>query len=108
LLAKATFPNVSGDLRTSQYVRARLIWSVRQGVTVPVLSVSRINGQFFVFIVEGSGQAATARQRLVHLGELMGNQYPVVDGVKAGDHIVVEGGQNLLDGAPVNEVPQGG
>jgi multidrug efflux pump subunit AcrA (membrane-fusion protein) len=105
VLAKATFENSSGLLRTSQFARTRLIWGLRQGPTLPVLAVSRINGQFFVWVVEG-GDSPVARQKLVRLGDLVGNEYPVLEGVKAGDHVIVEGGQFLLDGAPVTETPQ--
>ena len=105
VLAKATLENSSGTLRTSQFARTRVIWGVRQGATLPVLAVSRINGQFFVWVVEG-GASPVARQKLVRLGELIGNEYPVLDGVQAGDHIIVEGAQNLLDGAPVVETPR--
>jgi RND family efflux transporter MFP subunit len=105
VLAKATFENSSGTLRTSQFARSRVIWGVRQGATLPVLSVSRINGQFFIWLVEGDG-ATVARQKLVHLGDLIGNEYPVLDGVKPGDHLIVEGAQGLLDGAPVQETVQ--
>jgi RND family efflux transporter MFP subunit len=108
ILAKATFANRSGTLRTAQYARARIIWSVQEGLTVPVLSVSRINGQFFVFVVERSGKMLVARQRLVQLGDLVGNDYPVLEGLKAGEHLVVEGSQELIDGAPVAETVQGG
>lgn len=105
VLAKATLENSSGALRTSQFARTRVIWGVRQGATLPVLAVSRINGQFFVWVVEG-GASSVARQKLVRLGELIGNEYPVLEGVKAGDHVIVEGGQFLLDGAPVTETSQ--
>ena len=105
VLAKATLENSSGTLRPSQFARTRVVWGVRQGATLPVLAVSRINGQFFVWVVEG-GDSPVARQKLVRLGELIGNEYPVLEGVQAGDHVVVEGGQFLLDGAPVTETPQ--
>jgi RND family efflux transporter MFP subunit len=102
ILAKATFENSSGALRTSQFARTRVIWSVRQGAVLPVLAVSRINGQFFIWVVE-PGPPAVARQKLVHVGDLIGNAYPVVDGVQPGDHVIVEGAQTLTDGAPVTE-----
>ena len=105
ILAKATFENGSGTLRPSQFARSRVIWGVRQGAVLPVLSVERINGQFFVWVVE-PGPPAVARQKLVHVGDLIGNNYPVVDGVKPGDHVVIEGAQTLLDGAPVTETVQ--
>jgi RND family efflux transporter MFP subunit len=105
ILAKATFDNSSGSLRTSQFARTRVIWGVRQGAMLPVLAVARINGQFFAWVVE-PGPPATAHQKLVHLGDLIGNNFPVVDGIKPGDHVVIEGAQFLLDGAPVTETVQ--
>jgi RND family efflux transporter MFP subunit len=106
VLAKATIKNSSDALRTFQFARARIIWSVHQGPVIPVLSVSRINGQFFVFVAEGGGKSVVAREKMVQLGELMGNQYVVLSGLKAGDHVVVEGSQNLVDGANVSETSE--
>ena len=106
VLAKATIKNSSDALRTFQFARARIIWGVHQGPVVPVLSVSRINGQFFVFVAEGNGKSVVAHQKIVQLGELMGNQYVVLDGLKAGDRVVVEGSQNLVDGATVTETAE--
>lgn len=106
VLAKATIKNTSDALRTFQFARARIIWGVHQGPVIPVLSVSRINGQFFVFVAEGSGTSVVAHQKIVKLGELTGNQYVVLDGLKAGDRVVVEGSQNLVDGANVTETSE--
>jgi RND family efflux transporter MFP subunit len=106
VLAKATIKNSSDALRIFQFARARIIWGVHQGPVIPVLSVSRINGQFFVFVAEGGGKSVVAHQKMVRLGELMGNQYVVLDGLKAGDRVVVEGSQNLVDGAVVSETPE--
>lgn len=106
VLAKAAVKNVSGSLRTAQFARARIIWGVHNGPVVPVLSVSRINGQFFVFVVEGSGKSLVAHEKILKLGELLGNQYVVLDGLKTGEHVVVEGSQNLVDGAAVTETAE--
>jgi RND family efflux transporter MFP subunit len=106
VLTKATIQNSSGPLRTFQFARARIIWSIHPGLMIPVLSVSRINGQFFVFVAEHSGTSVVAHEKLVQLGELMSNQYVVLSGLKAGDHVVAEGSQNLVDGASVTETPE--
>lgn len=106
VLVKAEIENSSGALRTSQFARARIIWGVHEGPVLPVLAVSRINGQFFVFVVEGGGKSLEAHQRMLRLGEVADNQYPVLDGLKAGEHVVVEGAQNLIDGTPVSETLQ--
>jgi hypothetical protein len=70
-----------------------------------VLAVSRINGQYFAFVAERSGAATVAKQRLLHVGDLIGNSYAVLDGIKPGDHIIVEGTQILGDGSPIVESP---
>ncbi len=106
VLVKGTLKNSSGTLRTSQFARARIIWGVHQGPVLPVLAVSRINGQFFAFVVDTSVKPPVAHQKIVKLGELKNNQYAVTSGLVPGDHVVVEGGQNLVDGAPVTETVQ--
>ena len=106
VLVKAALKNSSGALRTSQFARVRLIWGVHQGALLPVLAVSRINGQFFAFVVDTSVKPPVAHQKIVKLGELKNNQYAVISGLAPGDHVVVEGGQNLVDGAPVAETVQ--
>jgi len=78
-------------------------WGTLQGPVVPVLAVQRINGEFFVFVAVNEGKGAVARQRLVKLGEVSGNDYAVLDGLKAGDHLIISGTQFLQDGAPVSE-----
>ncbi len=104
VLIKSRVNNPRGLLRTSQFVHARITWSSREGRLIPVLAVSRINGQFFAFVAEGEGRSLVARQRQIRVGQMIGNDYVVLDGIKAGDRIIVSGAQNLVDGAPV--VPQ--
>lgn len=103
ILVKAAVPNVNANLRIDQQVRAQVDWGTRQGPVVPVLAVQRINGEFFVFVAANEGKGAVARQRLVKLGEISGNDYAVLDGLKAGDHLIISGTQFLQDGAPVSE-----
>ncbi len=106
VLVKAALKNRSGALRTAQFARVRLIWGMHQGALLPVLAVSRINGQFFAFVVDTSVKPPDAHQKIVKLGELKNNQYAVISGLAPGDHVVVEGGQNLVDGTPVAETVQ--
>ena len=87
----------------AQQVRAQVDWSTRQGPVIPVLAVSRINGEYFVFLAVNEGKGTVARQKVVKIGEVVGNDYAVMDGVKAGDHLIVSGTQFLQDGAPVVE-----
>jgi len=102
VLVKGVVRNPAGALRAAQYVRARIIWKTVDGLVVPVTAVLRINGQFFAFVAEpGTGGALTAKQRAIKVGPIAGDNYPVLDGIKPGERIVVSGAQKLADGAPI-------
>jgi multidrug efflux pump subunit AcrA (membrane-fusion protein) len=88
-------------VRALQFVRARIVWRTTTGLVVPVLAVQRINGQPFVFVAEQDQGHLVARQRPVQVGEIIGNNYRVVDGLQAGERIVVTGVQRLANGAPI-------
>jgi len=105
VLVKGVVQNPRGALRSSQFVRARIIWKTAQGLVVPVTAVLRINGQYFVFVADGADGKLIAHQRGVKVGPIVGDTYPVLEGVKAGERLVVSGTQKLVDGAPVAEAP---
>ena len=79
VLAKAAVA-ASTHLRTGQLVNARVTFSTHQQPTVPVLAVTRIGGQAFVFIAAPNGGGYKAHQAAVSLGEPVGNNYPVLSG----------------------------
>ena len=108
VLVKAPVSQRGSALRTDQFVRARIVWSTAPAVTVPVVAVSRISGQFFVFVAEAANGGLVARQRPVTVGAMSGNDYVVAAGLKAGDRVIVGGVQKIGDGAPVAEAPPGG
>ncbi len=91
-----------GALRPAQFVRARVVWGTREGPVVPVLAVSRVSGQYFAFVAEEEKGALVARQRPVQVGEIVGNDYVVLSGIRPGDRVIVSGTQFLRDGAPVS------
>ena len=66
--------------------------------------MTRLSGKLFAFVAEGNGQQAVARQRVIQVGDLVGNDYVVLDGINAGDKIIITSVQMLADGMPV--VPQ--
>jgi len=103
ILAKASIENPKRQLRVSQQMRAQVVWSNHQGPVVPVLSVTRINGRFFVFLAVKDGANTVARQKGLTIGDTVGNDYVVLDGLKPGDHLIISGTQFLQDGMPVFE-----
>jgi RND family efflux transporter MFP subunit len=101
VLVKTALGRMPPGVRVMQTVRARLIWSNEPGLTVPVLAVSRVAGQFFVFAAESSGEGFVARQKPVVLGDVIGDDYVVREGLKAGERVIVSNVQKIGDGAPV-------
>jgi RND family efflux transporter MFP subunit len=107
VLAKVPL-RVPAGFRTSQFVRAQVIWSTEPGITVPLTAVTRINGQFFAFAAEsGDGKGLVAHQRAVTLGRVIGNDYVVLGGLKPGDKLIASGIQKIGDGAPVTQAAGG-
>ena len=107
VLAKAALKALQPSGRLQQYVRSRIVWKTAQGLTVPVTAVTRISGQYFCFLAEPGPQGGlVARQKPVQVGDLIGNDYVVTGGVKAGDRLIVSGIQKLGDGAPVQAQAQ--
>jgi RND family efflux transporter MFP subunit len=101
VLVKGVVPNPGAALRTSQYVRARIVWKTTEALVVPVTSVLRISGQFFAFVAEDRDGKLVAKQRGVKVGPIVGNNYPVLEGIKPGERVITSGVQKLADGAPI-------
>jgi RND family efflux transporter MFP subunit len=101
ILAKAEIPRTAQRLRNQQLVKARVTWSTAPAPVVPVLAVSLVGGQSFVFIAAPKGDGYTAHQIPVTIGETVGNTYPVLGGLKVGDKVITSGLQFLQEGAPV-------
>src|ERR1700689_1642215 len=105
VLVKARIANGNDALRQSQFIRARVVWGTHHSPEVPILAVSRLGGQYFAFVAEAqNGGAFVARQKPLTIGQTVGNNYEVQDGLKAGDKVIISGTQILRDGAPV--IPQ--
>lgn len=101
ILVKAPVHASLDRFRNAQLVKARVVWSTAPTPTVPVLAVTRIGGQAFVYVAVANGSGHVAKQRAVTLGETIGNNYAVDGGLSTGDQVIVSGIQFLNDGVPV-------
>jgi RND family efflux transporter MFP subunit len=104
VLVKAPVHAPLDRFRTSQLVKARVVWSTAPAPTVPVLAVTRIGGQPFVYVATAADNGTVAKQRAVTLGDTIGNDYAVTSGLNAGDKVIVSGIQFLVDGVPVQPI----
>ena len=63
ILVKAPIHAPLDTFRNSQLVKARVVWSTSPAPTVPVLAITRIGGQSFVYVAASSDNGTVARQR---------------------------------------------
>lgn len=101
VLVKATLRQKPPSVRVQQYVRARIIWTNEPVLAIPIVAVTRVAGQHFVFVAEAMGDAFVARQKAVTLGDVQGDAYIVRQGLEPGAQVIVSNVQKLGDGAPV-------
>lgn len=104
ILVKAPIHASLDKFRNAQLVKARVVWSSVPAPTVPVLAVTRIGGQSFVYVATQAYQGTVAKQRAVTLGDTIGNEYAVTGGLKPGEKVITSGIQFLIDGAPVQPI----
>ncbi|MEB3312229.1 MAG: efflux RND transporter periplasmic adaptor subunit [Snowella sp.] len=112
VLARASFNNIGRELLNRQLVQARIIWSQGSGVLVPATAITRIGSESFVFVAQSATDPKTnkpqlvAKQQSITLGNMQGNDYQVLSGLKPGDKIVTAGQMNLQEGMPLLDTNQ--
>jgi multidrug efflux pump subunit AcrA (membrane-fusion protein) len=104
ILVKAPIHASLDKFRNAQLVKARVVWSTSPTPTIPVLAVTRIGGQSFVYVATQAENGTIAKQRAVTLGDTIGNDYAVTDGLKPGEKVIISGIQFLIDGTPVQPI----
>jgi len=104
---RAEVPNLDNALLPGQYVRVRLSQaSVPNGILVPQQAVTRGGAQGDTLMVVGADNKPTPRT--VKIGSQQGSNWVVLDGLKAGERVIVDGFQKLQmmpPGTPVKAVP---
>ena len=126
LMVKAEFPNLTGQLKTGQYVASEIITGSSEKLAVPVQAVMMQAQQPFVYKVvpiskalpkiksspnttpqalkkleKLPGKTPIVIQTKVQLGKLQNNLYPVMSGLQAGDKVAVSNTSRLRSGMPV-------
>lgn len=101
---RAELPNPQGLLLPGMYVRVRLEQAeVDGGVLLPQQAVTRSSQGDTVVVVDADGKVSP---RPIKLGGARGNQWVVLGGLKAGEQVMVDGFQKMMNPkAPVKAVP---
>ena len=130
LMVKAEFPNLTGKLKTGQYVKSAIITGRKESLAVPVQAVMMQAEQPFVYKLiplsralpkikaSATVPAATKKkleklpsstpivvQTSVQLGPLQNNLYPVKSGLKQDDVVAISNTSRLRSGMPVKVAP---
>ena len=96
---EVTFPNPANALRPGQFGKIRFVADMKKGaMVVPQEAVNELQGSFQVTVVDQDNKASI---RPVKMGERIGALWEVTDGLKPGDHVIVQGSQKVREGSTV-------
>ena len=99
----ALFPNPEARLRPGQFAKIRATMEVhKDALIVPQRAVTEIQGKYLIAVV---GADNKVELRSVKPGERFGSDWIILEGIKSGEKIVVEGTQKVRPGAIVNPKP---
>jgi membrane fusion protein (multidrug efflux system) len=100
---RAEVPNPGGALLPGLYVRVRLEQAqADNAIMLPQQAVTRSATADTVMVV---GEDGKVKPRPVKVGSGKGNQWVILDGLKPGEKVVVDGFQKMRGDAPVKPVP---
>jgi membrane fusion protein (multidrug efflux system) len=99
----AVFPNPGNFLRPGQYGKIRVATSTRKdALLVPQRAVTEIQGKYMVAVV---GPDNKVDMRPVKTAERVDNLWVILEGLKPGERVVVEGIQKVRPGMQVTPKP---
>jgi membrane fusion protein, multidrug efflux system len=99
LRVRAQFTNAQQLLRPGMFARIKVDLGVRpDSILVPERAVAELQGKNFVWVVDADNKTT---QRPVKVGETIGENVLITEGLKPGERIVVEGVQKVREGSAV-------
>ena len=99
---RAEFPNAKLALLPGQYVKVLVVAGNQQAIVVPQSAVLQNETGRFVWTVDKDGKAAP---RNIRVGNWVGKDWVVLDGLKPGESVIVDNLVRLRPGAPVQIKP---
>ncbi|MFM1887251.1 MAG: hypothetical protein RL026_2408 [Pseudomonadota bacterium] len=100
VMVRAVLPNTEGLLKPGMFMTVRMASEQRNAVVVPEEALVPEQARQFVYVTDGG----KASKREVRIGRRQPGRVEVLEGLREGEHVVVEGTIRLRDGAPVREV----
>jgi multidrug efflux system membrane fusion protein len=109
---RATFENADESLFPNQFVNIRLkVRTLEDATVIPAAAVQRAAFGEFVYVVKppaAAGEAPSVSIQRVTLGPTEGDRVAVTNGLRPHAQVVLEGVDQLTEGAKVEIVPEGG
>lgn len=99
--ARADFPNAEGRLKPGMMVRVSIPRARRQALAAPETAVAVQGDSAFVYVIKSQAGKMSAEQRPVVTGLRQDSYVEILDGVQAGEKIVLDGLNKLQPGQPV-------
>ncbi|MGZ8517079.1 MAG: efflux RND transporter periplasmic adaptor subunit [Chitinophagaceae bacterium] len=100
---RLVFPNNKNMLKAGMNTTVKVLnSSTGKSVTIPYKAVTEQLGEFFVYVV---GDSSKVSQRKITVGKQLGTTVIVKDGLQEGEKVVVQGVQNLREGAVITTAP---
>jgi membrane fusion protein (multidrug efflux system) len=97
------FANPGNTLRPGQYGRVRTALRVQPGaILVPQRAVNELQGIYQIAVVDAGNKVNI---RSVKVGDRIGTEWLISDGLKPGERVVAEGVQKVRQGMQVNPKP---
>src|SRR5258705_404012 len=97
------FPNPGNILRPGGYGKVRAVIRLQQNaLVVPQRAVSELQGGYQVAVVGPDNKVSI---KTVTVGDRVGNEWVIPDGLKPGEKVIAEGIQKVRPGAQVNPKP---
>jgi RND family efflux transporter MFP subunit len=87
-------PNMLVELKINDYKN-------EDAIVVPINILQNTGEEYFAFVAEKNGKEWIARKRKVQMGKYFEDNMEVIDGLQAGDQIIVVGYQDLADGQKI-------
>ncbi len=96
---QASFPNPGSYLRPGQFAKVRVPVAERENaILVPQRAIQELQGARTVMVVDAQNKVSV---RTIKVGDRSENSYIVLEGLKAGERVIVEGMQKAKPGSEV-------
>ena len=99
-IVKAALPALPGP-RAGMFGRVRFAAGIEPRLLVPAPAVWEREGLHYVYVV---GTDSVPTLRLVTVGERVGKQIPVISGLNAGENVIAQGRESVVEGTRVRPV----